>query len=506
MRSWPGLALSVAMLFGMGCASVSTRAACPAEGGHAWHEVQSAHFRVKTNLDPEVARKVTLDLERFRRALLSVWTRSFDPPGQLEAIVLRSRGQLAEFHSEKSLGFARFTPNGPLIVMDGGGAMLFEPDVDQNVHAHELAHYLSFYVMARQPRWYAEGLASYLETAYLRQGGKEAVLGRPKSEVLRYARERSTWLTLDELWRWEQEAIPLEDQGMHYISSWLWVAYLMNEHGPRFTDFQLRLSRAEEPRKAFEAAFAGAGDLEAGLHFYLERGSFAMWAVPVDGVPTETQVRALEGAEVHAIRARLFLLARGKGAEEQKKAAQLEVAQALKENPTNVSAVQLQSAFLDKAAERMALAEALVKSRPDSGLAWGLLAEAHREAGSPAAAQEQALVRAAELSPDDASVHNNLAWLYVQSKAPQKAYELAVRAVKLAPYSAAYVDTYAAVLFELGQCPKSLNAQRRAIELLHERVADAVRQDFQSRLTRYETVCRERAAAPGPLDALEKKR
>src|SRR4051812_25578243 len=97
MRSLPGLALSVAVLFGVGCASLSNRALCPAEGGHTWHEVRSAHFLVRTNLDPAQAQEVALDLERFRRALLLIWTRNFDPKGRLEVIVLRTRGQLEEF-------------------------------------------------------------------------------------------------------------------------------------------------------------------------------------------------------------------------------------------------------------------------------------------------------------------------------------------------------------------------------------------------------------------------
>jgi hypothetical protein len=66
-RSLPGLALSVAMVFGVGCASMPPRALCPAEGGDAWYEVKSAHFQVRTNLAPDQAREVTLDLERFRR-------------------------------------------------------------------------------------------------------------------------------------------------------------------------------------------------------------------------------------------------------------------------------------------------------------------------------------------------------------------------------------------------------------------------------------------------------
>lgn len=492
MRSLPGLALGVAMLFGAGCASLSNRAVCPAEGGPTWHEVRSAHFLVRTNLDPARAQKVTLDLERFRRALLLIWTRNFDPPGRLEVIVLRSRGQIEEFSVKGTTAFAYFTGSGPIIAMEASDGTFFGKAVERQAQAHALARYLSRFVLPRQPRWFAEGLSSFLETAHLNDEGTQAVFGEPHRGFLAYVRE-SPWMTLEELWRWDFSTP--KGQPQHYASSWFWVHYLLNEQGPRFTDFQMRLARAEEPRQAFEAAFAGAGDLEEGLRRYLKGGTFGRWTFPLEGVPTELQVRELEGAEVHALRARLYLMGNARTGEERRKAAQLEVTQALSENPTNVSAVVLQAGFTDNDVERLAMAEALVKAHPDSGPAWELLAQAHSQAGSPVALQEQAYLRAAELSPDAASVHNNLAWLYAQSKVPRKGLALAVRAVKLAPFWAPYRDTYAAVLFEMGQCAKSIEAQRRAIELLHESMPEAMRQDFQGRLTRYETVCRERAAA-----------
>jgi hypothetical protein len=493
MRLLPGLALSVAMLFGAGCASLNTRAVCPAEGGQAWHEVRSAHFRVRTNLDPAEARKVTLNLERFRRALLLIWTRDFDPPGLIEAIVLRTRVQRQEFFAAAYGGFYASTDDGLSIVMDGDGDVFYGKAVGERIQAHVLAHHLSRFVLLRQPRWFAEGLASFLESAHLSEDGTKAVFGQPHLESLGYVRRKPA-MTLEELWRWDQERSTIKDAAGHYASSWLWFYYLLNEHGERFTDFQMRLARAEDPRKAFEVAFAGAGDLEEGRRSYLKKGTFGIWTLPLEGVSTEMQVSELETAEVHAIRARLYLMGNLKEGEERRKAAQLEVTQALSENPTNVSAVRLQADFMDNEVERLAMAEALVKAHPDSGTAWGLLARAHGQAGSPAAVQEQAYVRAAELSPEDAAVHNNLAWLYVESNAPQKGYEPALRAVKLAPFSPGYVDTYAAVLFGMGQCAKSINAQRRAIELLHEEATEAVRQEFNGRLTRYETVCRERAA------------
>lgn len=509
-RFLSGLALSAAVLLGTGCATLSNRAVCPAEGGDTWHEVRSAHFRVRTNLDPEDARKVTEDLEKFRRALLLIWTRKVDPPGQLEAIVLRSRGQLAEFQGPNTAGFFKYTEDGPLIVMDGGGSLFAGKAAHGAVQAHELAHYLSRFFLLRQPRWFAEGLASFLETVHLNEEGTKAVFGKPDGEALRYVQAGSQGrvkprLTLEELWRWGQSSNTPDDLSPHYASSWLWFHYLLNHHAPRFQDFQMRLAHAEEPREAFELAFEGAGDLEAGVQDYLAGGEFGLWEFPLEAVATELQVRELEGAEVHAIRARLHLLGERMAWEERKKAAQLEVTQALRENPTNVSAVRLQAGFMENHAERLTLAEALVKAHPDSGQAWRLLAGAHAAAGSPMAVREQALVRAVELSPDDASAHNDLAWLYVQSNAPEKGHALALRAVKRAPYSPWFVDTYAAVLFGVGrQCAKSVSTQRRAIELLDEQAPVEVRQDFQSRLTKYETACREREAAGAAAPAQSK--
>ena len=57
------------------------------------------------------------------------------------------------------------------------------------------------------------------------------------------------------------------------------------------------------------------------------------------------------------------------------------------------------------------------------------------------------------------------------------------------------VDTYAAVLFGMGRCFRSIHAQRRAIDLLYERPGEAKRKGFTSRLALFEKVCGERAAA-----------
>ncbi|WNG42203.1 tetratricopeptide repeat protein [Archangium violaceum] len=478
------------MLFGVGCAGLRARATCPAEGGKPWREVKSTHFRVRTNLSAEAAEKTAVELEQFRRALLLAWDSEFDPPGEVEAIVLRNPEELEEFTDGNVAGFATTGENGPLLVMSGGSLLRGESSVDHRVQLHELAHYLSGHVFLRQPRWFAEGFASYLETLQFRGGPVKVILGRPSNWKLGYVRAQG-WMSLEELWAWRTtDGMSKADRTRHYASAWLWVHYLMNVHGEQFADFQGRLARAEEPRQAFDASFQGVKDLAGGLRSYVDTGRYAILTLPLPEVPSKVETRELDGAEIHAIRARLHLMNTGSATWEQRRQlAEKEVAQALREDPTNVSAVFLRSMLSEDESQRLALARELVKARPDSGRAWAMLGNALERSGGSAVEREQALMRAVELQPQDASVLNNLAWFYVGTNNPQKAFELAKRAVTLAPENPAILDTYAAVLFQSGRCPESLRLQRRALDMLHESTPEPRRRSFQDALDKYEQAC-----------------
>lgn len=486
--------LLAALFFGVGCAGLKTRATCPAEGGAPWREVKSAHFRVQTNLDVEAATQTALELEKFRRALLLAWDSEFDPPGEVEAIVLRNPGEFDEFTDSRIAAYASTTENGPLLVMTGHGYLVSEATGDQRTTAHELAHYLSWYVLVRQPRWLSEGLATYLETLHFKGGAAEVVLGRPHRWNLGYVREHG-WLTLEELWGWKHTGNQSQaEMQQHYASAWLWVHYLMNEHADRFADFQGRLAAAEEPRQAFEASFRGVKDLAGGLRTYVDTGRYAVLTVPLPEVPSKVEVRELDGAEIHAIRARLRLMTPGSASGEQRRQqATQELTQALREDPMNVSATVLHSALVAEPSQRLGIARALVQARPEDGRAWSLLARAIGEGGGSGEEQEKALVRAAELKPDSADTLNSLAWFYAGTRRADKALAPAQRAVKLAPGDAAVLDTYAAVLFQLGRCPDAVKIQRRAVDVLHEHAPQQFRQSIQGSLDKYEQSCAQAA-------------
>ncbi|RKG54537.1 DUF1570 domain-containing protein [Corallococcus sp. AB011P] len=480
--------LGLALTLFSGC--TASRALCPAEGGRPWREVRSSHFRVRTNLEEQAAAKSALELEEFRRALLLAWGAGFDPPGTVDVIVLSNPRDLEEFTDARYAGFAGQTPDGPRMVMTGGGGyLLADTTGDKETQAHELAHYLSAFALPRQPRWISEGLASYLQTVTIRPSDRNVVLGRASPALLQYVRAHG-WLTLDELWQWDgktnQSTAELQ---RHYASSWLWVHYLINEHGERFSTFQNQLARGEDPRRAFAAAFQGDSSYQAALTNYVQLGRYAISTQPLPPVPTQTQTRALEPADVHVIRSILFTQAPGDvpPAERQRKA-DLELEQALKEDPTHVETLRLRAEKLDKA-ERLKLARELVEKHPEDGRAWDLLATSLEAEGDASANQEQARRRAAELLPDSPSVQNALAWYYVITEQPQKGLAPALRAVRLMPGNSVILNTQAALFFQAGRCNEAVVMGRRALDMLHEGVSDATRQDFKRIVTVFETKC-----------------
>ncbi|RKH22729.1 DUF1570 domain-containing protein [Corallococcus sp. AB030] len=480
--------LGLALTLFSGC--TASRALCPAEGGRPWREVRSTHFRVRTNLEEQAAAKSAVELEEFRRALLLAWGAGFDPPGTVDVIVLSNPRDLEEFTDARYAGFAGQTPDGPRMVMTGGGGyLLADTTGDKETQAHELAHYLSAYALLRQPRWVSEGLASYLQTITIRPSDRNVVLGRASPALLQYVRAHG-WLTLDELWQWDgktnQSTAELQ---LHYASSWLWVHYLINEHGDRFSAFQAQLARGEDPQRAFAAAFQGDTSYPAALANYVRLGRYAISTQPLPPVPTQTQTRALEPADVHVIRALLFTQTPGDvPREERQRKAALELEQALKEDPTHVETQRMQAETLDKA-ERLKLARVLVEQHPEDGRAWDLLATALQAEGDMSATQEQARQRAAKLLPDSPSAQNGLAWYYVLTEQPQKGLAPARRALWLMPGDPIILNTQTALLFQTGRCNEAVAMGRRTLDMFRDGFSDEIRQTFKRIYATQEANC-----------------
>jgi tetratricopeptide (TPR) repeat protein len=272
--------------------------------------------------------------------------------------------------------------------------------------------------------------------------------------------------------------------------------YLMDRHPERLRDFQARLSRAEEPHQAWEAAFHDVPRLEEDFQRYEPRREEQL-TVELPRINPELEARELDCAEIHTLRARLFLRSPAqRQVGERLRLARRELEQALHEDPTNVSAVLLQASFTPDPEQRLALARALVQARPESGPAWSLLGQALQDAGAPAAEQERALRRALALEPEDVDALVAMAWLHTEKGETAEGLMKAERAVRLAPGRSSTLEAYAALLFEAGRCAESVTAQQRAIGVLNghttaalRTAAQATREAMQRKLAEYERHC-----------------
>ncbi|QSQ14006.1 DUF1570 domain-containing protein [Myxococcus landrumensis] len=488
---WTGLVLALTA----GCAT--PRALCPREGGDTWTEVQSRHFRVRTNLKPDAAAQTARELELLRRALLFAWGPDFAPEDFVDVIILRNMGELSEFTQGHFSGHKRTTDRGPLLILSGHEDVPGSKPPLQ-LQAHELTHHLSDYVLLHRPKWLSEGLASYLETVELAPDGSLAVMGRPSPWNLERVREEG-WLDIDALWDWDGKSLTDKDaQERHYASAWLWVHYLINKHPARFDAFQSLLARAEASRRAWKSVFGDGADLKEGLRAYVESGLYAVLTQPLPPVPTELTSRELESAEVHAIRGLLYFRAGGvMSYDERLKKARAEVEQGLREDPLNVSAAVLAAQVYAGNDEHLERARALVKAHPDNGSAWDLLAVYLDEAAEPEV-MAQARTSAARLLPLNARVQQNLARHHLSKGRLEQGLTVARQAVALAPGELSGYALQAEALFRLERCPEALSHQRRAVALLTGSHPEAFRKHTRSILKSYEAKCGEAVKTAPP--------
>ncbi len=479
-------------------------------------EVESDHFTVKTDAPPGAAERMARELEALRVAQLAAWDGRLDPPARLEVVVLRNQAELGELlepgpraPSRRVVGYYVWGARPRIVTgrfLDREQPSLALPPFREQAEAraevaesavlrHELAHHLAGQVLLRQPPWLAEGLAQYLAATRLGtwQGRPAAEIGLAGGEAWAEARVPAAALFA---WR------PGEPGAHLYASSWLLVHWLVHRRGAAFADYQQRLARAEAPAAAWKAAFpdldpggsAAMASLDRELDAYLRAASYTPLRVLLPVVEPRLRRRQMPPPEVHALRAELFLTSLLPPRKSRPRVEE-EVAASLREDPSGLSLARTlsEAGHQEKALE---LGRAAAAVRPDDWRGWAMLASGARGRDDLPAERLAALRRAAALVPEDAWALNDVAWGLHQAGASGEAFPLAARAARLAPASASVLDTWAAILADVGRCPEALLAQRRAVDLLGNRVAGPPAQEIRDRLVQVEARCR--GAAPPP--------
>jgi len=490
--------LTCAVALACGCAHGRS----PPDSRPAYLELEGAHYVLLTDLPERDAGKTLGHLENVRGALIQgSWHGDALPREKLRVVQLASS---ARFHEFASSGMSAFYQpvdlfGEPMLVMtaDEGAA-------GDTILQHELAHALHGSLLPRNPRWFFEGLACYLETLRYDAAADRYLIGEPSEDRLHFLRLHPETDYARVLSTSTREAVLLSGQDGYAFQSaaWLLVFYLANERGAELDDYIQRRARGEAAQAAFSAAFAGLdpGALAQDAARYeqvlqaagggLSNPGYRLREVTLSAWEGAVQVRATSPAEVEALRAELYFLSPGLPRNEAHLAeARAAADAALRLDPFQPLALAVQVALAETSDSSLPLESirAAAERRRDDFRAQMLLAFAV----GPQRPDERraALLRAAELSPQNVTVLNALAWHdLTHGRAPQ-AIPVAQKAAELAPGRAAVLDTLASALAASSRCAEATAVEERAVELAAEHASAELRRSLLSRLDAMRAGC-----------------
>ena len=228
-------AWSVVVCLVAACGGSSPFASHPRSGPGPWRELTSEHFTVWTDTSPERARVLVPTLENFRQVVVGVSAFN-ETKGKTFVIAFDS---LDEVHKYVPIQFiaeafsAQSVLRQPVIVLAAESL-----EDNRSVVTHELTHAITFNVIENQPRWFAEGIASYFETVRLDEGKAKLDIGVPQDGRMRELVEEGALPMTQEFACNKPECA---DQ-QYYATAWALFTYLLNEHPKELMAYMEKLA------------------------------------------------------------------------------------------------------------------------------------------------------------------------------------------------------------------------------------------------------------------------
>jgi tetratricopeptide (TPR) repeat protein len=476
----------------------------PLPNSEGWRRFRTDHFELMTDLPEPLALEASVALERTRTALLQALWSQLAPSGQTErvrVVVLSEVPEFVHYFGNRVSGMLAKV-NRPLMVLRGSPKhwerLYRGGKFSTSILRHELAHELAAGIYGRQPRWFAEGLAQFLEAVVVEGDSDIALVGRPNPVAFAYYLSYRSVGVKDALaWSFDPRQPAAQVRGLYGLS-WMLVHWMYNVQQDLFVAYQEALMRSVAPEQAWADTFGAAQlqDLDEQLAAYAKSGLSQVDRITLPSSVVHPVPLPITAADVHALRAQLSLVGRGmdRRRDDLQDEAQHEFSTALALEPGHPEALRLWRSFhgmsKEKVLERLS---DQVRNRPDDGEAWlffGALLDGDE--------REAALRKAIALLGDEARAYNELAWYLVENGRAEEALPMAARAAGLAPRDAAVLDTYAASLFSVGRCPEALQVQLRAIDKLPEdgRHSPEWMSHFPEVLARYRAACGASGAIP----------
>jgi hypothetical protein len=359
----------------------------PSQGGPPWIELTSAHFTVWTDASQDRARELVSEMEHLRQVIIGTAFQGVASNGNILVIAFRNLDEFHAYYADRFLGSTSYAIDNllhqPLIQMS---AVI--PDGDERrLEAHELSHVISHVTIPRQPLWFAEGLAMFVETIRIDEQRGTVELGRlPEWDDGKPMRMQPL-LSLPTLFACERSSCV---DHAFYRTSWTVFTYLKNMHAEQLAGFEQRIAGGRDWRSAWEEAFPqlSVATLDQELRTWLRSGSYSVKHFKVQFRDYPAVQRTLSDADVHALRGLLAPIA-----EEL-----VEIAAAKRLDPTHVLANVLAN-FHEKTLDTET-ARAIATAHSEDWRAWWLLAIVLRS-GDEA---EQAAGKACRLAASNPAV------------------------------------------------------------------------------------------------------
>jgi hypothetical protein len=250
--------------------------------------VETPHFLLRTDLSASDALHAGTALEETRDALVSAaWPNFPFPEREPTAVFVLSNGLEFERYFGRLIDGIFFHSSPPMVFLHGSADRW---ELRRTAHhptnstlRHEMAHDLAARVYATQPRWFAEGLAQFLEAVYYSDDGKSVLLGGVNATA--YADYRNVrQITVRETLAWSRSVASLarSDAVGLYGTSWFLFHWFYNTQSDAFGNYQIELAR-REPAAAFQKSFPkfDADKADRDLYEYMRHGQFTEISLPL---------------------------------------------------------------------------------------------------------------------------------------------------------------------------------------------------------------------------------
>jgi len=445
-----------------------------------WLRVETEHFRLHTDLEPERAHKEALQLEQTFRAFLDHgWVHQGQPPFMLNTVMFSNPNEAQLYTGLDTAGYT---------IPD----LLFEPwivlpapnQVDGlDVLRHELTHYIAHQAIRHHPTWFGEGIAGYFQTAHFVSETEFEVGGVPRA--LFYELQRSGPLPVSRIWEPEGGV----QTRRYYATAWALVHYLMTEHAEEFVVYQRCLARGLSDEAAWQAAFPNLPRqaVDAKLRLYLEVGLYEKSVQRITSQAIAVKSTPLSQGDQYALDGLLWRSCVHCGEPEKARSRQ-SLAMALTKDPDQLQASVL--GIMEQANDPQAGsvdALRLVQRYPQEWLAWASLAVAQSRAGSLSQGRDRdAVAQLVRLAP-----RNPYTWFFAAVQHAERGQrDLALQALarmrRIDPANVTLLASAVNVMSKLGACDELRDASRSLSELSHVGIPPSL----QRQLGQWSETCR----------------